>query len=302
MAAMQVLLGRDLSDQFAVVTGANSGIGYETARSLALHGAHVVLACRDSHKAAAALQKIRQERPSAKVTNLHLDLNCLASVKNFANAYIGHNWPLHLLILNAGVFGLPYSQTEDGFETTFQTNHLGHFYLTQLLMGTLKKSAPGRVISVSAESHRFTDLSQSTICETLLSPPEDGYRAIYSYNQSKLCNILMSQELHRRLSSCGVMCHAVHPGNVVSTGLPRHSWFYRIIFTAVRPFAKSQQQAAATSVFCATAQELENFSGYYFNNCFQCQPSGTSLSTELASRLWELSERMVNKARTLQQI
>jgi WW domain-containing oxidoreductase len=162
--------------------------------------------------------------------------------------------------LNAGVFGLPFTLSEDGYEAIFQSNYLGHFYLTQLLSPVLKASAPSRVIALTSESHRsafepsditqslitfhlsfrFTDLSESTICENILSPPEEVFRPIYSYNQAKLCNILHIQELHRRLAACGVMCHAVHPGNIVSTGLSRHWWFYRLLFMAVRPFAKSQ--------------------------------------------------------------
>ncbi|XP_035678821.1 WW domain-containing oxidoreductase-like [Branchiostoma floridae] len=152
--ALQVLQGRDLSGRVAMVTGANCGIGFETARSLALHGAHVILACRDLHKGNQAAKVIRAERASVQVDVLQLDLASLRSVKQFADNFRLRELPLHILILNAGLFGLPWQLTEDGLESIFQVNHLGQFYLTQLLEDILVKSAPARVVVVTSESHR----------------------------------------------------------------------------------------------------------------------------------------------------
>merc|ERR1712226_103239 len=191
--------------------------------------------------------------------------------------------------------------TEDGYEATFQINYLGHFYLTQLLTPLLVKYKHSRIVVVSAESHRFTDLNASTMTEAQLSPSYDNYRAILAYNQSKMCAMIFGLELHRRLAPRGVVCNIVHPGNVVSTGITRNWWGWKVIFTLVRPFSKNKQQAAATSVYCATAKELHRSGGYYFNNCFKIEPAKVALSEELAKTLWELSEILILKAKSRRQ-
>ncbi|KAI8501902.1 hypothetical protein Bbelb_203140 [Branchiostoma belcheri] len=267
--ALQVLQGRDLTGRVAVVTGANSGIGedgamleshrFEMAVLLALHGAHVILACsmvlQDLHKANLAAKAIRAERASVlmfrtkkfvllnpasvQVDVLQLDLASLRSVKQFADNFRLRELPLHILVLNAGLFGLPWQLTEDGLESLFQVNHLGQFYLTQLLEDVLIKSAPARVVVVTSESHRFVELKGLPLTEEWLSPADDRVWPMEQYNRTKLCNMLFSQELHRRLSRQGVTSNALHPGNMISTDLPRNWWFYRLIFLLVRPFTKS---------------------------------------------------------------
>ncbi|OWK16399.1 WWOX [Cervus elaphus hippelaphus] len=148
---------------------------------------------------------------------------------------------LHVLVCNAAVFGLPWTLTKDGLETTFQVNHLGHFYLVQLLQDVLCRSAPARVVVVSSESHRFTDINDSSgkLDFSRLSPSKNDYWAMLAYNRSKLCNILFSNELHRRLSPRGVTSNAVHPGNMMYSALHRGWWVYTLLFTLARPFTKS---------------------------------------------------------------
>ncbi|KAJ1073620.1 hypothetical protein K5549_021481, partial [Capra hircus] len=148
---------------------------------------------------------------------------------------------LHVLVCNAAVFGLPWTLTKDGLETTFQVNHLGHFYLVQLLQDVLCRSAPARVVVVSSESHRFTDINDSSgkLDFSRLSPSKSDYWAMLAYNRSKLCNILFSNELHRRLSPRGVTSNAVHPGNMMYSALHRGWWVYTLLFTLARPFTKS---------------------------------------------------------------
>ncbi|KAK0043097.1 WW domain-containing oxidoreductase [Biomphalaria pfeifferi] len=293
--ALQVLHGRDLTGKFALITGANCGIGFETARSLAIHGATVIMACRNLLAAHEARAKILQEQASAKVEVMHLDLTSLMSVRKIAEEYEEKAWPLHILILNAGVFGAGYTLTEDNLEMTFQVNHLSHFYLTKLLVNTLMKSAPARVVVVSSESHRFSDLKESNMCQEKLSPKVTSFWHMGAYNNSKLCNILFANELNYRLSPHGIVANSVHPGNMMSSSITRYWWFYRLIFTLVRPFTKSMQQGAATTVYCAVAEELNNVGGLYFNNCCQCQPSKQADSKILAVSLWTLSEQILNK-------
>uniref|UniRef100_A0A8D1CS10 WW domain-containing oxidoreductase n=1 Tax=Sus scrofa TaxID=9823 RepID=A0A8D1CS10_PIG len=177
----------------------------------------------------------------AKVEAMTLDLAVLRSVQHFAQAFKAKNVLLHVLVCNAAVFALPWSLTKDGLETTFQVNHLGHFYLVQLLQDVLCRSAPARVVVVSSESHRFTDINDSSgkLDFSRLSPSHSDYWAMLAYNRSKLCNILFSNELHRRLSPRGVTSNAVHPGNMMFSSLHRGWWVYTLLFTLARPFTKS---------------------------------------------------------------
>ncbi|XP_071494022.1 WW domain-containing oxidoreductase-like [Diadema antillarum] len=294
--ALHVLQGRDLSGQYAIVTGANSGIGFEAARSLALHGVHVVLACRNLKSGNDAAGRIRKELDQAQVVVMHLDLASLRSIKQFAQNYILRDWPLHMLICNAAVFGLPWQQTEDGIEMTFQVNHVGHFYLVNLLTEVLKKSAPARIVIVSSESHRFIDFYSSKLDMNEVAVPKEKFWPILAYGRSKLANILHSNELNRRLSSHNVTCNALHPGNMIYTGLGKNWWFYRLLWHLVRPFTKSAQQGAATSIFCATARELEGVGGMYFNHCCACMPSDEAQSEELGAAMWELTEKILKEA------
>ncbi|XP_077982271.1 WW domain-containing oxidoreductase-like [Glandiceps talaboti] len=290
-----ILQGRDLSRQYVIITGANSGIGFETARNLAIHGAHVVMACRNLKKANAAAKTILEERPEAKVVTMLLDLASFRSVQQFAENYKLREWPLNVLILNAAVFGLPWQLTEDGIEATFQVNHLSHFYLFQLLRDLLidSSSMTARVVVVSSESHRFVNITGNYFNMDNLSPPRDQYWSMLAYNRSKLCNILFALELHRRFSSQGIACNVLHPGNMIYTGLPKQWWLIWFVYMLVRPFTKTMSQGAATSVYCATARELERVGGLYFNNCCRCVPSNESMNEQTAKDLWVKSEAMI---------
>ncbi|KAM9352200.1 WW domain-containing oxidoreductase [Symphorus nematophorus] len=294
-AALEILQGRDLSDKVVLVTGGNSGIGFETARSFALHGAHVILACRNLSRASKAVSSIQQEWHKARVEAMMCDLASLRSVREFADSFKAKKMPLHILVCNAAVCTQPWGLTEDGLESTFQICHLGHFLLVQCLQDVLRRSAPARVVVVSSESHRFTDLLDSCgkVDLALLSPPKKEYWSMLAYNRAKLCNILFSNELHRRLSPHGVTSNAVHPGNMMYTSIHQSWWLMTFLFTLARPFTKSMQQGAATTVYCAIAPELEGLGGMYFNNCFRCLPSVQAQDQSSATSLWELSERLV---------
>uniref|UniRef100_A0A8C1RPH2 WW domain-containing oxidoreductase n=1 Tax=Cyprinus carpio TaxID=7962 RepID=A0A8C1RPH2_CYPCA len=302
--ALEILHARDLSDRVVLITGANSGIGFETARSFALHGAHVILACRNQSRASKAVSLITEEWRKARVEAMTLDLSSLRSVRQFAEIFKARKLPLHILVCNAAVCTQPWNLTEDGLETTFQICHLGHFHLVQLLQDVLRHSAPARVVVVSSESHRFTDLVDSCgkVELKLLSPPQKEYWSMLAYNRAKLCNILFSNELHRRMSPHGVTCNALHPGNMMYTSIHRSWWLMTLLFTFARPFTKSMQQGAATTVYCAVAPELEGIGGMYFNNCFRCLPSQQAQDPTAALSLWELSERLIQERSTPPQV
>uniref|UniRef100_A0A8D2LE38 WW domain containing oxidoreductase n=1 Tax=Varanus komodoensis TaxID=61221 RepID=A0A8D2LE38_VARKO len=170
-----------------------------------------------------------------------LDLESLQSIREFTAAFKSTNLSLHVLICNAAILGAPWQLTEDGLESTFQVNHLGHFYLIKLLEGVLRRSAPARIVMVSSESHRFTEIKDRSgkLDFNMLSPSKKEYWAMLAYNRSKLCNILLSNELNRRLSPYGVISNAVHPGNMMYTSIHRNWWVYTVLFTLARPFTKS---------------------------------------------------------------
>ncbi|CAM5438642.1 oxidoreductase [Streptomyces avidinii] len=204
----------DQSGRTAVVTGANSGIGYIAARELARRGASVVLACRSAARGRAAVIRLRAEVPRAEAEFMALDLADLASVREFAAAYGSRYGVLDLLINNAGVMALPYGRTADGFETQFGVNHLGHFALTGLLLPRLRAAAPGaRIVNVSSGFHVLGRIDPAA---TDLADPggAHGYRRWVAYGRSKTANLLFTHELSRRFTAAGspITAAAAHPG------------------------------------------------------------------------------------------
>jgi len=293
-SAMAVIRGKNMHGKIALITGGTSGIGFETARALSLHGCHVILACRDVSKGKQAAEKIRKDQSiDVHIDVVECDLSSLTSVELCAKKVINKKWCINILICNAGIFGLPFTLTEDGIEATFATNHLGHFYLIDLLKDVLIASQPSRVVVVSGESHRYPTLYDEEFTIDNISSNESSYYACVAYNQSKLCNLLFAFELNRRLSAYGVYCNAVHPGNLIATKLMRHSYVYQFLLKFIQPFAKSKEQGAATTIYCATSDELERIGGYYFNNCCGCEPSKLASDEELARKLWLRSEMFI---------
>jgi NAD(P)-dependent dehydrogenase (short-subunit alcohol dehydrogenase family) len=201
----------DIGDQtgrIALVTGANSGIGYETARALAGHGAHVILACRDEEKARQARDKMESELERSSLELLHLDLADLVSVRRAADEVLSVHARLDLLINNAGVMGTPYRQTADGFELQMATNHLGHFALTGLLLDRMLTTERSRVVTVSSHMHRMGRLRPDDVAGAAF------HNTWASYGTSKLANLLFTAELSRRLVAAGLptLALAAHPG------------------------------------------------------------------------------------------
>jgi NAD(P)-dependent dehydrogenase (short-subunit alcohol dehydrogenase family) len=262
-----------------LVTGANAGIGYGTARDLAARGGRVFLGCRSQAKGEAAAAAIRAETGQAHA--VRLDLADLASVRECAAGFLALGEPLHVLINNAGVGGAR-GLTADGFEIHFGINHLGHFALTQALLPLLRDSAPARIVNVASDSHYqakgidFEGLRNRTKSIT-------GLR---EYAVSKLCNVLFAAELGRRLTGSGVTAYSLHPGVVASQIWRRVPWPARPLVTRRM---LTIEQGAQTSLYCATSAEVAGESGGYYNRCRAAEPSRL-VTPELAARLWEYSE------------
>ncbi|XP_066550910.1 retinol dehydrogenase 12 isoform X2 [Amia ocellicauda] len=269
-----------LDGRTVVITGANTGIGKETARDLASRGARVVIACRDVARGEATAAEIRSETGNQQVVVKDLDLANTRSIKSFVEGFLKDEKQLHILINNAGVMMCPYSKTADGFEMQFGVNHLGHFLLTHLLMERLKQSAPSRIIIVSSLAHnmgriKFDDLQS-----------ERSYDSGLAYCQSKLANVMFTRELAKRLQ--GVTVNSVHPGSVRSE-LVRHSTMMALVFRLFSFFIKTPREGAQTSVYCAVAEELESVTGKHFSDCSPAFVAPQGRNEEVAKRLWDVS-------------
>jgi NAD(P)-dependent dehydrogenase (short-subunit alcohol dehydrogenase family) len=282
----------DQSGKTAIVTGANTGIGYETARALAAKGARVVLACRSRERGEAAVAKITAEQPEGRAEFAALDLSDLDSVRAFAEGFSTDGVRLDLLINNAGVMMCPESKTEQGFELQFGVNHLGHFALTGLLLASLRATAGARVVNVSSSAHRFGKMVFDD-----LHFHGRSYKPMEAYGQSKLANLLFTFELQRRLDAAGADTTAVasHPG-WTSTDLQRHKLWIRMLNPL---FAMSSEQGALPTLRAATAPDAEG-GDYYGPHGFREMKGypvrvGTTeeaKSLEDAARLWDVSEEL----------
>jgi NAD(P)-dependent dehydrogenase (short-subunit alcohol dehydrogenase family) len=270
----------DLAGRTYLVTGANAGIGYATARELAGRGGRVHLGCRSLAKGEAAVAAITAATGSDQVLLLLLDLADLASVRKAADEFIRLGEPLHVLINNAGVGGAR-GRTADGFEIHFGINHLAHFALTMALLPLLTDSAPARIVNVASDAHYqakgidFEGLRNRT----------KGVTGLPEYAVSKLCNVLFAAELGRRLAGTGVTAYSLHPGVVASEIWRRVPWPARQILTRRM---LTIEQGARTSLYCATSPEVAGESGKYYDSCRAAEPSKIA-TVELAARLWEYS-------------
>lgn len=296
----EVLAGVDLRGTVALVTGASTGLGLETARALAMAGAMVTLAVRTAERGAAAEATIREQVPEALLECGLLDLTSLASVREFAEWYTSRHDRVGILVNNAGVMATPFERTADGFELQFGTNHLGHFLLTNLLTPLLIAGAPARVVNLSSAAHRTSDI--------IWDDPNyerREYDKFEAYGQSKTANVLFSVELDRRLRGRGVRAYAVHPG-MIATELGRYMTrddYGALSERAKRspggrfPPRKSIESGAATSVWAATADELHTQGGVYCEDCaVNDEPAPWALDAESARRLWALSETLVGQS------
>ncbi len=264
-----------------LVTGGNTGIGLSTATELARRGGRVYIGCRSMAAGEAAVAAIKSAAGSRDVWLLPLDLSSLASVRSCADAFLALDEPLHVLVNNAGVGG-QRGLTADGFELHFGVNHLGHYALTLLLLDRLTASGPdARIVNVASAAHfgapgiDFDALRRRTASFT-------GQR---EYAVSKLCNVLFTQELTRRLAGSGVTSHALHPGVVASD-------IWRRVPRLVRPLITARmlttEQGAVTSLYCATWPALAASGGGYYDQCAVQEPNPVA-TPELAELLWQRS-------------
>lgn len=267
----------DLAGKNFIITGANTGIGKVTAKSLAERGAHVILACRSLAKTQPVLDEI-----GSNAEFLELDLADLASVRRAADELLAKNIPIHGLINNAGLAG-QRGTTKDGFELTFGTNHLGHYLFTRLLLDRIKSSGAARIVNVSSQSHY--DAKQ--IDWEALRAPTKTPTGLREYSVSKLANVLFTKELARKLEGTTVTTYAVHPGVVATDVWRKIPGPFRWI---MKRFMISPQQGAHSSLRAATAPELAAETGrYYHADGKEKRPAKLADDVELAHLLWQRS-------------
>ncbi len=298
----EVLAGKNLSGRTVFITGANSGLGQETARAMAARGAHVIMAGRDQAKLDESVAAIRESVPAAQLDTLTVDLDSLESIRA-ATSRARQQFPaIDLLINNAGVMATPFEHTADGFERQFGTNHLGHFALTAELMPSIERGHLKRIVNLSSRGHfmGMVDFDDPHFARR----PYDPWA---SYGQSKTANVLFTVGLEQRFAVLGIHAYAVHPGGI-ETNLGRHmtpemrEGLMKRVASSDTGFAwKTIPQGAATSCWAATAEELEGKGGVYCEDCHVAEVDDESpkegvrsyaLNPSYADRLWKLSEEL----------
>jgi len=263
------ILSQDLAGRTYIVTGGNSGIGFETVRHLARQGAHVILACRRVAEGEKAKSLILSERVKGSIEVRELDLCHLESVRNFAKPLLETGTKIQGLVNNAGIMNSPQGKTKDGFELQFGTNHLGHFLLTELLIPTLKNSAPARIVNVSSCFHDRAMGREGRIDFNDLNFERKKYDGWEAYAQSKLANLLHAKQLAKRLSGTGITVASVHPGWVRSN-LIKHSMPLWLQNTILRPILKlagmiEPWEGAQSTLYALLSPEVPAQSGAYFS-------------------------------------
>ncbi|GFP99175.1 short-chain dehydrogenase tic 32 chloroplastic [Phtheirospermum japonicum] len=293
--ADEVARGIDGSALTAIVTGASSGIGTETARVLASCGVHVIMAVRNVDSGKKVKDTIIKEIPGAKIDVMELDLSSFASVRKFASEYNSSSLPLNLLINNAGVMAPPFMLSQDNIELQFATNHLGHFLLTNLLLDKMKKTAlesqrEGRIVNLSSEGHRYVYREGIRFDKDKIND-SSSYTSIFAYGQSKLANILHANELARRLKEEGVeiTANSLHPGAIATNLLRHHGIIEGVVNWVGKYFLKNIPQGAATTCYVALHPQVKGVSGEYFADSNIATRTQFASDVELAKKLWDFS-------------
>jgi NAD(P)-dependent dehydrogenase (short-subunit alcohol dehydrogenase family) len=277
-----------MKHKICLVTGANSGIGYVTALELAQQGARVGMVCRNLERAEKARQEIIAKTNNEQIDIFLCDFAEQKQITQLAQQVGEQYEKIDILINNAGLIGNQRELTPDGLELTFAVNHLGYFMLTNLLKDTLLKSPEGRIINVSSEAHRFTKLDLHNL------QLEKGYNSLKAYAISKLCNILFTKELSKRLKGTNLVTNCLHPGAVATNFANSANGFIKFFFKFSKPIFLSPEQGAKTVLYLATEDEAAQYSGEYWEKCKIKKPSLDALNEHYMTRLWEISTELTS--------
>lgn len=284
-----------------IVTGGNSGIGFETCRVLVDSGGFVILCCRNDKDGQSAVASIKKSTGKKTIVHMVLDLADLGSIEKFVAAFNALDIPLHVLINNAGVMLCPYMLTKDGLELQTGTNHVGHFHLTSLLIPKLKETSkpdsPSRIVNISSAAHR--NASRPFVPKEHINIDQSKYSSLTQYGNSKIANMLFTVELDKRYRKDNIVSFSLHPG-VIVTNLGRHinSWLFGGFASIFHVCLKSIPQGAATTLYCATSEEpvAKKLSGkFFFNSQLQDAERSDALDSTLAADLWAHTEDLITQ-------
>jgi retinol dehydrogenase 14 len=290
------IVPKNLTGYIVIITGSNIGIGLETARMLANMEATVILACRNTEKAASAAEDIIKSSGNFNVKTMNLDLSSFANVREFANEFLATYDRLDLLINNAGIVTLKQQMTNDGYEILYQVNYLSHFLLTNLLLSLIKKTADAkhpfapRIINISSSAHNIAKFDINNL------NAEKSYTSFINYGQSKLLGVMFTFELAKKLKDTGIVVHTVDPG-VVKTAIHLRGQTPKIVENSVdfimRFVGKTPEQGAWTCIYTAVSDEAGQITGKYWTDCKIQKANPITEDEELLSKLWTQSEQRV---------
>lgn len=279
----------EMAGKICLITGGSDGIGKVAALELAKQGARVVLICRNPQKGKAVVEEIKEKSQNPKVDLLIADLSLQREVRRVAKEFLEKYDALHVLLNNAGALFLKREVTEEGLELSFALNHMAYFTLTDLLLDTLKKSAPARIINVSSEAHRVGKIDFDDL------QGERGYKGFRAYAASKLANIMFTYTLAEKLSGTGVTVNCLHPGTVGSAFGLNNGGVFGFLAKLARPLMLTSEKGAETSIYLASSHEVEGVSGKYFAKKAPRRSSKASYNKEVAQKLWEVSEKIARE-------
>lgn len=275
---------RDAQMKVAVITGANTGMGFSTALVLANSGMHVLMLCRNEQRGKQALSELNDQKKRGSAELIICDLGSLASIRQAASEIKSKYEQIDILINNAGVVSPKREETEDGFEMQIGVNHLGHFLLTNLLIDRLKKATDARIIIVSSGAHKWGHFYSED------PHLHESYNVLKGYGQSKLCNLLFAKELQTRLEGTSVSVFTLHPGAVAtSLGVDRETGFGGAIHALLKPIFSSPREGADTAIHLALSNKVTAKQGHYFVNRKSQKISDRAQDEKMASMLWEWS-------------
>lgn len=275
-----------MKNKICMVTGATSGIGLATAEELATQGATVVITARNAEKGESTAALIKQETGNDSVEYLQADLSLQTQIRDLAKEFQNRYSRLDVLVNNAGAIFLKRQLSGEGIELTFATNYISYFLLTNLLLDTLKASAPSRIVNVSSDMQKNAKINFDDL------QAEHKYSSFGAYGQSKLAIIMFTYELARRLEGTQITSNAVHPGFAASNIGKNNGWLGKIVVPMLRPFAISSAKAAETSVYLASSLEVEGTTGKYFIRKKAALSSPITYDKSAAQHLWEISTQI----------
>lgn len=278
---------QSMQGKTVIVTGATNGIGYVAARELARMGTQTVLVSRSAEKCAQSVEKIKKETGNAQVEFIAADLSTKAGVQRTAHEFKKRHTHLDVLLNNAGALFMSRQVSADGMEMTIALNHLNYFHLTILLLDVLKASGPARIVNVSSDAHRGGKIRLDDIQLTA------GYSGFGAYSQSKLANVLFTYELARKLEGTKVSANALHPG-FVNTGFAKNNGdLFKFVMGLFKPMQRKVEDGAKTSIYLASAPDVEGMSGKYFADSKAVESDPASYDKNTAEKLWNISLEMI---------